>query len=285
MSERNDFAVDDLEPDFDPATPAPEGDGGSGSGEDGGGSGTPATGDTGDGGNGSGGEPDATQPAKPKKNPVQARIDELTREKYAYMEQAQRLQSQLAALNNGGGNGSAPQQPKAPDAPPKLDQYDTVEEWASAVTEYQTTKATAEAEKRVFQRMQQQQADTTFQQKAAAVAAKYPDYHYVAGNPTLPVTAAMADVIREMDNGPEVLYYLGKNPVEAGRIASAGNMARVALELAKIEGKLTGTGARTHSNAPKPETPVRKPGVPPDPTKRAMTPAEYSRWIFSQQGA
>jgi len=47
----------------------------------------------------------------------------------------------------------------------------------------------------------------------------------------------MADVAMDMENGPEVLYYLGKNPALADEIARLSPLS-AARELGRIEAKL-----------------------------------------------
>jgi len=52
------------------------------------------------------------------------------------------------------------------------------------------------------------------------------DYYEVAYDPTLPVSQTMAQAIRGMEQGPEVLYFLGKNPERAGRISKLPDFAQ-----------------------------------------------------------
>lgn len=48
----------------------------------------------------------------------------------------------------------------------------------------------------------------------------HPDFSDVAEAPSLPLSLAMVHLIVSRDDGPEIAYYLGKNPQEAARIAA-----------------------------------------------------------------
>lgn len=93
---------------------------------------------------------------------------------------------------------------------------------------------------------------TSWQEKAAAAAASYPDFADVVMQPDVPVTEHMAEVMADLDGGAHVAYYLGKNPTEARRIANLPPM-RQATELGKIEVRLDAQrAARAVSTAPPP---------------------------------
>ncbi len=104
------------------------------------------------------------------------------------------------------------------------------------------------------------------------ISDKYADFHATIRNETLHVTDTMTDQLIGMEaEGAEVLYYLGKHPDEAKRIASVSGEIPVARELAKLvtvasgDNKPTGNEERpgngqaanvapTVSNAPEPIT-------------------------------
>lgn len=102
------------------------------------------------------------------------------------------------------------------------------------------------------------------------VSDKYSDFDEVAYNPAIQVNQTMVDQLIDMNQeGAEALYYLGKHPDEAKRIATVKGETAVARELAKIAvkavpaNKTTGNGSQppaseaanvapTVSNAPPP---------------------------------
>jgi hypothetical protein len=74
------------------------------------------------------------------------------------------------------------------------------------------------------------EATATFREKA-------PDFEEIAHNPNLAITPAMADAIRESSRGPEIAYYLGKNPAEAARIAGLPPVSQAAA-IARLEARI-----------------------------------------------
>jgi hypothetical protein len=95
-----------------------------------------------------------------------------------------------------------------------------------------------------------------YAQVEESYAIQHDDFYEVAYDPTLPVSQTMAQAIRSAENGPEVLYALGKDPERAARIAKlpdiaqAGAIKTLAATLAK--GKQRPPKAEESSNAPPP---------------------------------
>jgi hypothetical protein len=101
------------------------------------------------------------------------------------------------------------------------------------------------------QRQQRSAVAKVWQQREAEFAAKTPDYREVAYDDSVPVTAAMAEMIAESDEGPALAYYLGKNRDEAARIAALGDRA-AAREIGRIEARLSVKPVPAVSKAPPP---------------------------------
>ncbi len=70
-----------------------------------------------------------------------------------------------------------------------------------------------------------------------AFRAKAPDFEEIAHNPNLAITPTMADAIRELSRGPEIAYYLGRNPEEAARIAGLPPVSQ-ATAIARLEARI-----------------------------------------------
>jgi len=106
---------------------------------------------------------------------------------------------------------------------------------------------------------QARKSSETYLSHATKARTKYPDYDDVTGantNPALVVTHAMADAIVEMgETGPDVAYYLGKNPEESQRIANLSPRAQF-LELGAIKATLK-------SETTKPSVSQAKPPIKP----------------------
>jgi hypothetical protein len=144
--------------------------------------------------------------------------------------------------------------PKAPatTATPRLEDFKDIEEYATAKAKHEAEKAVQEHQaKQQSESQKQAQAKLIeqWEEKVDAAADKYPDWTEVVGEvkPTRPwAIAAM-----EADNGPDILYHLGKNLDEARRINSLSPTAQI-REIGKLEVKLA-------AEAPKPKAPSRAP--------------------------
>ena len=102
------------------------------------------------------------------------------------------------------------------------------------------------------------------------VADKYADFDEVINNKALPVSGIMADTMVETKNGAEVAYHLGKNPVEAQRIAGLSPVQQM-MEIQKLAENFT----TSITTAPDPITPTagQDSFAGKDPEK--MSPEEY----------
>jgi hypothetical protein len=140
-----------------------------------------------------------------------------------------------------------------PPAPvPPADQFESTEAYADALAEQ---KALALVEQRERQRQQDAVADAYFDREEQALG-KYTDFKQVAYNPSLPITAEMAETIRASDQGPDVLYHLGSNPAEAARIARLSPLLQ-AKEIGRIEAALASSPpVKRTTSAPPPISPV-----------------------------
>lgn len=123
--------------------------------------------------------------------------------------------------------------------------------------------ANQRAEKLLEQREQARAAESrqeAFIEKAEKASERYPDFQTVVSNPNLPINDAMAEYIAESDEGGEVAYFLGKNPMRAAQIAQLSPV-KAARELARIESELASKPKAQPSKAPDPITPVGSRGA------------------------
>jgi hypothetical protein len=153
-------------------------------------------------------------------------------------EQAQRLAEQQA------------RQPAAP--PPAPDDFENAQVYAEALANQRAQELLAQRE------AAQQQAAIleSYRDREEEARDRYEDFEQVAYNPSLPVTDVMAQAIQASDIGPEVIYWLGSNPKEAGRIARLPPVLQ-AKEIGKIEMNLTSNPpTKRTSSAPAPLAPV-----------------------------
>lgn len=142
--------------------------------------------------------------------------------------------------------------PVTPVAPPTLDQFGTVDEYAEALA--------AQKAEQILQQRQQQARQTeiaaSYQDREEDARDKYEDFEQVAYNPNLRITTVMAQAIQTSDVGPEVAYYLGVNPKEADRISYLEPILQ-AKEIGRIEAKLAANPpVKRSTSAPSPISPV-----------------------------
>ena len=181
---------------------------------------------------------------KPKGG-FQKRIAELTRN---WREEQRRNDELLAILRS---NQAPAPRPEVPDVPPTLESVgfdETKYQQALIAHAERRAEAAADAKIRAWQQQQQVQAQVeSFKSRESTFAESVEDYADVVYDPSTPISAPMAEVIRESEVGPQLAYYLGKNRNEAAKIAAMSPIA-AARELGRLEAKLA--------------APVTKPVVP-----------------------
>lgn len=229
-------------------------------------------------------ETDETPQESTKRTGVAKRIDELTanwRAAERREEELRRVVAQLAQQQQ-------PQvQPVAPpqqsfNAKPTLEDFNSYEEFTEALTDWKATQAvqTALQQREAAEaaaRAQREQAERaqTWQQRASEASTKFNDFHAVALNPDLPVSPAMAEVIQSVDNGPDVLYHLGKNPAEAARIAALPP-TQAAFALGSLAAALQPPTKATPRPVPQPINPLAGGNAAP---MNVPDPQDTARWI------
>lgn len=230
----------------------------------------------------------AEQPEEKKPRGVQKRIDELTANWREEQRQNEQLRQQLFQMQQGMmSQRQEPQQPEPapqPQGEPQLDQFQSYEQYVAALAEFKADQKFKEWQSQQTQQQRQsevQAQDVQFQARAAEFAAEHPDYQTVANNPYLPVSEAMAEVIRVSEAGPQLLYQLGQNPNEAARIAALPP-AQAAMELGRMEVRMNTPQPRTQTNAPDPIQPTGGGGGSQGVDPETMTPDQWLEWRNNQ---
>jgi len=117
---------------------------------------------------------------------------------------------------------------------------------------------------------------TLFKERAMALTDRFPDIEAkVFNDPTLPMSATMAQTIMDSEKGPEIAYHLSANRELAQRIKSMEPLA-AAREIGRIEATLSLPKTRTETQAPPPPKTLK--GSVSGPTKKLadMSMAEYA---------
>ncbi len=210
----------------------------------------------------------------PKKSGVTKRIDELVKLREEARRDAEywrkvalsRLEAEKG--KNGPADATVADRPTA-------EKFKTYDEYVEALTDWKLAERTrAEAEAR---RMESE--GRSLAGKIAKAEEKYPDFRTVALNPDVPITEAMYRALVDSDAGADIAYFLGKNPVEAGRIAALPPVAAV-KEIGRLEMKFAekNSGARRVSQAPAPVRTVSGAANTVDKAPAEMSMEEYKTW-------
>lgn len=213
--------------------------------------------------------PEPPQPKGPSR--LQKRIDELTAQRYEEQRRADDAHARLAAFER---KQALTQQFSELDAKaPRVDQFQDLQSYQMAVSDWTTQRAAAIAAAQWDERMQQFTAQQTQQQqrvmaeqhkvmrdnvrleeRMSAGVKKYPDFHAVVGNPELPSVrgSPLFDAVLESDNAVDIAYSLAKNPAELERLLGITDPIRISREVFRLDSKFTGNGA-TQAPPPPPQ--------------------------------
>ena len=247
-----------------------------------------------------------TDTETPGKNKISAkdRINQLTREKYDWIKRAKKAEAETAELKK--------EQPKDPDEltpakahgpdKPRIEDFENYEAYIETLGSWSASKTLAENAEKSAQDTEEDKRD----QREAGLLARidvfkesHPDFEKLVFDKDLKISPAMKEACMNTEHSAELLYYLGRHPDEAARIAVLSPFA-TAMELGKIEAGLKietppddpvekkdeGADKKTTkkiSDAPEPIELVGGAGViNKDPGE--MTNEEYRRWRTRKKG-
>jgi len=216
-------------------------------------------------------EEDSGQPTAPRG--VGKALAELRQQRREAEERAkaadERLSQALAALERATGKVETQVTDEGPAKPNKYDFPDpdafeqALIEYADKRADWAAKREVKAAEDRTRREIetktiedQQKVAREAYQERIAKVTEKYPDFKEVAESPDVSVSIPMAHAIIHSPDGPELQYYLGKNPAEAKRISQLAPPLQL-MELGFIRAQLNKPPDKpTISAAPKPIKPI-----------------------------
>lgn len=179
-----------------------------------------------------------------------------------------------------------PQSPAVPSEKPKLDDYENWDAFIEATAEWKveqklTERDTKEREKSLKAETQAKQQ--TYAQKAQEFAKSTPDFLDTLEESEAPMNDMLHQAIVDSDLGPQVAYYLAKNPEEAAKMVKMG-YGELNRYLGKIEVKLESKPAPKTTNAPPPINPARgSASSSVNPYERDLSPEEYKAWRAKQK--
>ena len=215
---------------------------------------------------------------------AQKRIDELTREKYERAREAEYWRQQAMQQK-------APEPPPAPTKMPTLEEvgYDEAK-YQAALLEYATKQAEKVVEERLTQREQQAKERAQvekFASRSQEYAKTNPDYvEKVMRAPTLPIAEEVQSILRGMDTGPELAYYLATHYEEAVELMQLPTPVAM-LHLGRVEARLEAQKEAAKrpppvSKAPPPPPTVETTSAEVDKDPEEMTADQWARWREKQ---
>lgn len=231
-------------------------------------------------------ETDESQPSRPSSR--QRRIDKLTRENAELQRRLEALTPQAAPPP------AAPVETPAAAGRPVLKDFQTLEEYTEALTEWKINQREAaqqaEHEKRAAQAAAKALQDS-WSAKDAAAAKAHPDYRELMDAteiPEGPGVLAARQALLEEDNGAEILYWLASRPAELKRIAALPPTKAV-LEIGKLAVALTSPSSPENhkpkvTSAPRPPAPLSHGTVrTADNIYDDVTARDFKRWSKARE--
>jgi hypothetical protein len=222
------------------------------------------------------------------KDAVQRRFDKLTYQlRQAERERDYERELRLTQLQSKA-EGKQPE-PKS-SAPKKLADFDYDED---RYAEYVSDLAAERAAEKLEQRQKSKQTDAQrreriakFKDSEVKFKAEIDDYEDVAHYAR--IDDHVADMVMDMDEGPRIAYYLGKNPDIAAKLNRMSGHA-VGIELGRIDARLAHEREQAKSKPvskappPPPKIDATEPAVDRDPSQ--MSDAEFAKWRRKQIAA
>jgi hypothetical protein len=197
-------------------------------------------------------ESEKPKPGEKPRSKAQRTIDKLTARNHAAETRAEKAERELAELRAKEAP-AAKTAPAQPSGPPKLNDFlnagKTADEWADARDAYKQ----AESDR------QEKEANTkavfdNYNKHVSEARGKYDDFDEVVGREDLAVPQSVQLAVLEMDNGPEVAYYLGKHPELCQELLEMTPLAAV-RKIGIISDRLS-PEARSPEPKPKPKPPA-----------------------------
>jgi chromosome segregation ATPase len=216
-----------------------------------------------------------------KVNPkIERRFSELTKQREEARREAERIRAEKDALEARLREYEAKQAParqepqndapKADDGKPTPDQYTDAFEYAEALAQWSAEQALRARDKVEQERKAAEQRNQTvkaWEKRVEAFRKNIDDYDEVVASSTVAVSDQVRDAILDSDVGPQLAYYLAKNPDVAEDLRSRSVISAL-REIGKLEAKLSAESVV--------EKPVAKPSRAPAPINpiRATRPVE-----------
>jgi hypothetical protein len=194
------------------------------------------------------------------RNPVQPRIDELTRATHEAKREAEYWRARAEAL------ATPPAPPPEPVAKPTPEQFDDYGAYVEALTDWKADQKIeaklSERDAKAAEKQQFTQRATNWAERVAQVRQAVPDYDQVMSTSTVPVTKVVEAALLDSERGPEIALHLARNLDVADRLNRMTEI-QVAREIGRLEGTLPAVSAPNPSPDPDAATDTPAPVTPP----------------------
>jgi len=168
---------------------------------------------------------------------------------------------------------------------PRMDNFDTREEYEAAMDKYDEDFAgwtIRKVSKTLPKENAQAEAQRKFQERRTDLVSKVKEKYGEEAVETItddsfPITPAMRDAVFESEHGHEVLGFLSQNPELAKRISGMSAVQQV-KEIDKIERQLLEAAKKTQTKAPQPANTL-KGGAPLKDDESKMSDDEYLKKV------
>lgn len=233
-----------------------------------------------------------TAEEKTRKNPVQKRIDELTRqrkesEEFARNEynqrmlaerRAQELEEKLSKLQ--------PQTFVEEKKKPVAADFKSVDEYVDALADWKLEQKETEREANRQKQQEQEAANAriaAWQERQEKARAEIEDYDEIVGKADMPIKGYLQEALIESEYGPHLAVHLAKHPKELERLNKL-TPASALRELGKLETKFekkAETVESTTTTAKPASPPVSRAPAPIDPLRSASAPVDKNPGALS----
>src|SRR5579863_3387525 len=201
-------------------------------------------------------EANAAHDEKPPKSRMRKRVDNLTRRVHEQQEELDALRERVGQ-NGPARSGDSTQGPASPgDSRPVPAGYRTYDEYVEALADWkagQRLQQQKQVETAQAEQQRAREAFATYNEAAKSARSKYEDFEEVVGRRDLKIPqAAQIAIIESGAVGPDIAYYLGKNPDVCQELAKMSPMRAIA-RIGQIEAQVQGTVGRPRATASQPQ--------------------------------
>lgn len=135
---------------------------------------------------------------------------------------------------------------KSNDGRPKLEDFDDIELWQEALTDWKVDQKLGQKEQKEKERRKQE----TLAIKASELRKQHPDFDDVVENLGRQVSKEFFDASLDSDKALDIAYFLGQNPEEYRDIITSNNIGLINRFLGKLEAKLEAPAPIVEKKAP-----------------------------------